>query len=425
MLKRLLSSLLPRSSTAAAAALDATGAIATPEHFAAVPMPWRSGTTLPLPDWDRLALQEPADLTDAARHDWWTAAAAHWLLATGRELAGDYRLRSSPDFLLLSSLADRPAQVFLQFCQDVHRWIRRNLGDIASDAGHGKHAVMVFASEDDYYRYISHYYPEEGEFALSSGMFVNAGYGHFAMFEGGMAQMQPTVAHELTHCLVSHLPIPAWLNEGLATNTEAALFPQLFAPSAQLYHPNEMVRKHAAFWNADTIQEFWSGNPSCAPTKATCCPTTSPATSPGGRRAPRAASAPSCATPTSATLASAPSRGSAFASPIWPRPCSARASGRPTPRAGARAWSAGSSSSLLRNSLPGGFSSRRSGAGPYRLTTKQSLTRLLPRPGHPWPGQQAVFQQPARGQPARTHMRRTVNDHGRTGWEPRRCECQI
>lgn len=259
MLKRLLSSLLPRSSTAPAAALVATGAIATPEHFAAVPMPWCSGTTLPLPDWDRLALQEPVGLNDAARHDWWTAAAAHWLLAVGRELPGDYRLRSSPDFLLLSNLADRPAQVFLEFCQDVHRWIRRNLGDIASDAGHGKHAVMVFGSEDDYYRYISHYYPEEGEFALSSGMFVNAGYGHFAMFEGGMAQMQPTVAHELTHCLVSHLPIPAWLNEGLATNTEAALFPHLFAPSAQLYHPNEMVRKHADFWNADTIQEFWSG----------------------------------------------------------------------------------------------------------------------------------------------------------------------
>ncbi|WP_206208828.1 hypothetical protein, partial [Vogesella mureinivorans] len=107
-------------------------------------------------------------------------------------------VRASADFLLLSSLPDRPAQIFLQFCQDVHRWILRNLGEIASDAGHGRHVVMVFEDEDDYYRYISHYYPDEGEFAMSSGMFVHAGYGHFVMSRGGMEQMQPTVAHELT-----------------------------------------------------------------------------------------------------------------------------------------------------------------------------------------------------------------------------------
>lgn len=259
MLKRLLAAVLPRASTAAPNAQAVANAMATLDHFMPVPMHWFEGSLLPLPDWNRIAAEEPADAAEAARHDWWTAAAGHWLLAMGRELDGDYRLRASADFLLLSSLPERPAQVFLQFCQDVHRWILRNLGDIASDAGHGKHVVMVFEDEDDYYRYISHYYPDEGEFAMSSGMFVHAGYGHFVMSRGGMEQMQPTVAHELTHCLLSHLPIPAWLNEGLATNTEAALFPQLFAPSAQLYHPSEMARKHADFWNAGTIQEFWSG----------------------------------------------------------------------------------------------------------------------------------------------------------------------
>ena len=72
---------------------------------------------------------------------------------------------------------------------------------------------------------------------------------------------------------------------------------------------------------------------------------------------------------------------------VWPGPraASGRAATPPAP------------SSLLKNSLPGSFSSRRSGAGPYRLTTHQSLARLLRRPGHPWPNWQAVSQQLASG----------------------------
>jgi hypothetical protein len=259
VLKRLLSFLPLRATTAAPQAARAGSAIATLDRFAPVPMHWFNNTQLPLPDFERIRQSQPGDLDEQARNDWWTAVAGHWLLAMSAALRGHYRIRASADFLLLSDLPDRPAQLFLEFCQDVRHWILRNLGDIASDDGDGKHVVMVFADEDDYYRYISHYYPEEGEFALSGGMFVNAGYGHFVTFSAGMEHMQPTIAHELTHCLVAHLPIPAWLNEGLATNTEAALFPQQFAPSAQLYDPSEMAAKHAAFWNADTIQEFWSG----------------------------------------------------------------------------------------------------------------------------------------------------------------------
>ncbi len=263
MLKRLIAALSgrPRES-----ATHSDGSmIATLDHFAPVPMHWFDETQLPLPDWQRIEASQPQGLDEAARHDWWTAAAGHWLQATARALddaqaaKAGYRVRASADFLLLSALPDRSAKLFLEFCQGVQRWILRNLGEIASDEGYGKHVVMVFANEDDYYRYISHYYPEEGEFALSGGMFVHAGYGHFALYAGEMEHMQPTIAHELTHCLVAHLPIPAWLNEGLATNTEAALFPQNFNPSAQLYHPAELAAKHAAFWNADTIQEFWSG----------------------------------------------------------------------------------------------------------------------------------------------------------------------
>lgn len=59
----------------------------------------------------------------------------------------------------------------------------------------------------------------------------------------------------MVHSLVSHLPIPAWLNEGLAVNTEKRLSPS----GRPLFSPHEMHAKHLDFWGVDEIQEFWSG----------------------------------------------------------------------------------------------------------------------------------------------------------------------
>ena len=67
--------------------------------------------------------------------------------------------------------------------------------------------------------------------------------------------MEPVIAHELTHCLLQHLPLPAWLNEGIAVNTEQRLCPR----GRPLYTPKETQEKHLEFWNESTIQEFWSG----------------------------------------------------------------------------------------------------------------------------------------------------------------------
>ncbi len=226
-----------------------------------VEMTWYDDTRLPLPVWEEIVKAERPDWTPAAHDAYCTAAAGRWLQALAAKLpSASYRIHESADFLLLSALEDRPVEVFMQFCQSLRRRIARNLLDISIERSGGKHVVMVFASEDEYYDYIAHYYPDDGgEYAMSSGMFIQHGYGHFALFEGEMEHMQPVIAHELTHCMLSHLPIPAWLNEGLAVNTEQAIFPHLGDPRGALYHPNEIRAKHAAFWNADTIQEFWSG----------------------------------------------------------------------------------------------------------------------------------------------------------------------
>ena len=225
----------------------------------AIDMHWFDGTELPIPDWQRIGDAEPKGLGDEQVHAYWTSAALHWLEACVDKLGEGYGIAESNDFLLMSTLEDRPAQIFLNTCQRMLARITRSLGPLADDQGWGKYVVMVYEDPDDYYAYVAHYYPEGGEYAMSSGMFIQAGYGHFVMPLENIDNMEPVIAHELTHCLLTHLPIPAWLNEGLAVNTEYTLFPQLAAPAAQLYFPHEVAAQHAAYWNEDSIQAFWSG----------------------------------------------------------------------------------------------------------------------------------------------------------------------
>ena len=103
---------------------------------------------------------------------------------------------------------------------------------------------------------MSHAYPDDGEFAFSSGMFLHAGCPHFVtVHEDETHTVERVIAHEMTHASVAHLRIPLWLNEGLAVNVESRLMgvvPKLFTPA-------EMRGKHLAFWSKDTIQQFWSG----------------------------------------------------------------------------------------------------------------------------------------------------------------------
>lgn len=233
------------------------------EAPAAVDMVWFDGTRLPIPDWAAIDAGGAPDGDAETRDGFRTAAAGHWLQAMAEALPDGerpYRVHASADFLLLSALGDREVELLLQFCQAARRRILRQLGDAATARTGGRHVLLVFADEDGYYDYVSHFYPDDGgEYARSSGMFIHDGYGHFALYAGEMESMQPVIVHELTHCLLAHLPIPAWLNEGMAVNIEQAFFPWLAHPGHLLYHPEELPRKHLAFWNADTVQEFWSG----------------------------------------------------------------------------------------------------------------------------------------------------------------------
>lgn len=256
MLKHLRALFAP----SAAPSRTAVQSIDVPE----VSLVWREGTRWPIPDWEALDAQEPVQ--QAAQYAYWTAAARQWQQAITAQWPGGYRVAESRHFLLMSALEQDEQKLLLSFCETARKRLLEYLPGVTVDPLRGKHVVMVIEDADDYYDYIAHYYPDGGEYAGSSGVFVHAGYGHFALLGGvHLAELEPVLAHELAHCLVSHLPLPAWLNEGIAVNCEHRMFPQLEHPSAQKYLPKEMAAKHRAHWSTETIQDLWSGRSFHAP----------------------------------------------------------------------------------------------------------------------------------------------------------------
>lgn len=192
---------------------------------------------------------------ESARAAAWAACERAWLEHLRVTLGAGYCVRSQGTALLLSALPDRTARTMLDFVNKTVQRIVRVLDGLAEQPRWGHDILIVFDDAEAYYRYVSHYYTEPGEFAASSGMYIDAGCGHFVTVAADLHAVEPVIAHELTHACLAHLPIPAWLNEGLAVNTEARLCPRPRGPA----DPRQMHARHLKFWGPAEVQQFWSG----------------------------------------------------------------------------------------------------------------------------------------------------------------------
>lgn len=194
-------------------------------------------------------------LPEAQRATAWAACERAWLLHVRDALGPAYRLDESLHVMVVSSLAPRQARHALDFMERTLRRIVHVLDGVAEVPPFGKDLLILFDDADAYYQYVSIYHPESGEFALSSGMHINRGCSHYVSTKADLAALEPVIAHEMTHGCVAHLPLPLWVNEGLAVNTEH----RVAGAGMPLHTPLEMRTRHLKFWGPTEVQEFWSG----------------------------------------------------------------------------------------------------------------------------------------------------------------------
>ena len=181
-----------------------------------------------------------------------------WLLHFRTWLGDPTELTEAHGCWVLSPYSAGTASAAARFIAESRRRVTQLLDGVAKFPEE-RPVLIVFSEQDDYYAYVANFYPDEGsddsEYAFSSGMFINAGCPHFVALRGDLDELEPVIAHEMTHFALSHLSLPLWLDEGLAVNTEQRISSARRHPQ----HALELLKQHHDFWNPDTIQEFWTG----------------------------------------------------------------------------------------------------------------------------------------------------------------------
>jgi hypothetical protein len=225
----------------------------------AAPFPFASHISIengfPYVDWSAVESWVTKFPSNETQGRAWSMCERAWLLHLRAALGPSYRLSEAGDAMLISSLDPNVARATLEFMNLTLRRIVHALNGVAAVPESANDILIVFDDHDGYYKYVSHYYPEQGEFAASGGMYLHSGCSHFVTVKSDMYVIEPVIVHEMTHSCVAHLPLPAWLNEGIAVNMER----RLGYPGSSLYTAREMHRKHLEFWGESEIQEFWSG----------------------------------------------------------------------------------------------------------------------------------------------------------------------
>jgi len=204
------------------------------------------------PDWEKVWQQVNARIPRSSWNAVYRRLARQWVSQLCEDLGGDYRGYESERFLLMCAEGRKVSETLLQYSENAQAAIAGQIGKLNDREVFGKQVLLVFSEDDDYFTYISHFYPD-GTHNLSSGVFIYAGYGHVALPFRFAFSAKAVLIHELVHNSLFHLPIPTWLNEGLAQRIERHLGNRGFVLDGELAH------RHREFWNAENIQRFWAG----------------------------------------------------------------------------------------------------------------------------------------------------------------------
>ena len=223
-------------------------------------------------DWPAIKQWIAANISSLEADVALSEAALLWVKKLRDDLGGDYFVIESRRTILLCDQPLETARWLLDYAGRTEQTIKAQLGDVAWSGASGKDVILVFSDEDDYYEYLSHHSPD-GEQATSGGVCIHSGYTHIAVPWRDENDVANAIVHELTHDCLAHLPLPLWLNEGVAVTLQKAIAPlprgitqsdqdALYSASVNWNPPmmwDELAERHFAFWNEENVQSFWAG----------------------------------------------------------------------------------------------------------------------------------------------------------------------
>ncbi|WP_367870758.1 hypothetical protein [Luteolibacter sp. Populi] len=184
----------------------------------------------------------------------WSDVARQWIARIRDALPEGYSIHESSTFILLARSDREKAAEVLLYLEQVNTKIRSVIPALLPQILYGKCPVLVFARQQDFYEYVSMYMDEEGSFGAMGGVFLNRGYGHFAMPSPDLSRYAGVFTHELCHSYLSHLGLPLWLDEAITAGVEQSV------EGSNPYHlDREMIRRHQNYWTEEKVAAFWRG----------------------------------------------------------------------------------------------------------------------------------------------------------------------
>lgn len=175
-------------------------------------------------DWSAMERFIAANVNPEDQLAAWNEAVLFWISKVRADLGGCYSLFESEQTVLLCNQPVQTARWILDYAGRTAVTIREILGPTAWRGWAGRNVLLIFSDEDDYYQYLAFHTPE-GEQAKSGGVCIHSGYTHVALPWYGETDTANTIVHELTHDCLAHLPLPPWLNEGVAVTIQKAVAP--------------------------------------------------------------------------------------------------------------------------------------------------------------------------------------------------------
>jgi hypothetical protein len=204
------------------------------------------------PEWHLLRTWVESRVFEEQRYDAWSDLARQWLNKIVEAYDGFFAVEESDRFLLLAPL-DFPLAAGLRFAEACADFLATILPGLANLPGPGKTPIVVLPDQRTYYHYVAWFFPE-GKFGGSSGLCVQDVYPHVAMYGRSLAEIDATLAHELTHACLASAELPLWIEEGLTQVAEHDL-----SGRNLLEVTPEMGRRHKRHWSKHGLDTFWRG----------------------------------------------------------------------------------------------------------------------------------------------------------------------
>jgi len=207
----------------------------------------------PRPDWSAVERWLQTHCAEEDREPRRLEFVREWIVLLKNAAGDGYEVFESESFLLLTPIGAKRAGNLVRVADRALQSMRDAIPGVDDAIGAGKFACLSFGDVDTYYAYVSHFYPDEGEFGASGGCYLSEGLPHFVLNCGEQATLEYVMVHELTHACLGSYVLPLWLEEGVTQAVEDEVLGSWFAMD------RESLDKHRAYWTENGLRCFWWG----------------------------------------------------------------------------------------------------------------------------------------------------------------------